>query len=154
MRVIAVTGSWWPSGTSGARAKTPVLGQPSPEQDDENLTLNRPWQLHQVTPPAIREPPPAPERQIFTECRWQLRADRVRSMRHSDTLNEQLQTALNSRVLIEQAKGKLTERGYRGLAVRLRYESGCFGPPALPPGSQAADRSAAAPGFFLAPGLV
>ncbi len=30
-----------------------------------------------------------------------------RSMRHSDTLNEQLQTALNSRVIIEQAKGKL-----------------------------------------------
>jgi transcriptional regulator with GAF, ATPase, and Fis domain len=33
-----------------------------------------------------------------------------RSMRRSDTLNEQLQTALNSRVLIEQAKGKLAER--------------------------------------------
>lgn len=33
-----------------------------------------------------------------------------RSMRHSDVLNEQLQTALNSRVLIEQAKGKLAER--------------------------------------------
>jgi len=33
-----------------------------------------------------------------------------RSMRHSDTLNEQLQTALNSRVIIEQAKGKLVER--------------------------------------------
>jgi GAF domain-containing protein len=33
-----------------------------------------------------------------------------RSMRHSDTLNEQLQTSLNSRVLIEQAKGKLAER--------------------------------------------
>ncbi len=33
-----------------------------------------------------------------------------RSMRHSDALNEQLQTALNSRVLIEQAKGKLAER--------------------------------------------
>jgi hypothetical protein len=31
-------------------------------------------------------------------------------MRHSDTLNEQLQTSLNSRVLIEQAKGKLAER--------------------------------------------
>jgi transcriptional regulator with GAF, ATPase, and Fis domain len=33
-----------------------------------------------------------------------------RSMRHSDTLSEQLQTALNSRVIIEQAKGKLSER--------------------------------------------
>jgi AmiR/NasT family two-component response regulator len=33
-----------------------------------------------------------------------------RSTRHSDTLNEQLQTALKSRVLIEQAKGKLAER--------------------------------------------
>src|SRR5487761_823175 len=33
-----------------------------------------------------------------------------RSMRHSDTLNEQLQTAMNSRVIIEQAKGKLAER--------------------------------------------
>jgi transcriptional regulator with GAF, ATPase, and Fis domain len=33
-----------------------------------------------------------------------------RSMRHSDALNEQLQTALNSRVIIEQAKGKLAGR--------------------------------------------
>jgi transcriptional regulator with GAF, ATPase, and Fis domain len=33
-----------------------------------------------------------------------------RGMRHSDALNEQLQTALNSRVVIEQAKGKLAER--------------------------------------------
>jgi GAF domain-containing protein len=33
-----------------------------------------------------------------------------RSMRRSDILNEQLQTALNSRVAIEQAKGKLAER--------------------------------------------
>ena len=33
-----------------------------------------------------------------------------RNMRETDTLNEQLQTALNSRVIIEQAKGKLAER--------------------------------------------
>src|SRR3984885_5186547 len=33
-----------------------------------------------------------------------------RSIRRRDTLNEQLQTALNSRVIIEQAKGKLAER--------------------------------------------
>jgi len=33
-----------------------------------------------------------------------------RGMRESDALNEQLQAALNSRVLIEQAKGKLAER--------------------------------------------
>ena len=33
-----------------------------------------------------------------------------RSMRRRDTLNEQLQAALNSRVIIEQAKGKLAER--------------------------------------------
>jgi len=33
-----------------------------------------------------------------------------RSIRRTDTLNEQLQTALNSRVIIEQAKGKLAER--------------------------------------------
>jgi GAF domain-containing protein len=33
-----------------------------------------------------------------------------RSLRRSETLNEQLQAALNSRVMIEQAKGKLAER--------------------------------------------
>jgi hypothetical protein len=33
-----------------------------------------------------------------------------RSMQQSDILNEQLQTALNSRVMIEQAKGILAER--------------------------------------------
>ena len=33
-----------------------------------------------------------------------------RNLRHGDILNEQLQTALNSRVVIEQAKGKLAER--------------------------------------------
>ncbi len=42
-----------------------------------------------------------------------------RSLRHSDTLNEQLQAALNSRVVIEQAKGKLAER--HGLDVAQAF---------------------------------
>jgi ANTAR domain/GAF domain len=33
-----------------------------------------------------------------------------RSLRHSETIAEQLQAALNSRIIIEQAKGKLAER--------------------------------------------
>ena len=44
-----------------------------------------------------------------------------RSMRHSETLNEQLQTALNSRVIIEQAKGKLAER--LGIDVHQAFTS-------------------------------
>jgi GAF domain-containing protein len=42
-----------------------------------------------------------------------------RNIRRSDTLNEQLQTALNSRVVIEQAKGKLAERF--GIDVNLAF---------------------------------
>src|SRR5712691_2672568 len=38
-----------------------------------------------------------------------------RSMRHSDALNEQLQTALNSRVIIEQAKGQGARGPGRGM---------------------------------------
>lgn len=34
-----------------------------------------------------------------------------RAVRHSEIVNEQLQSALNSRVIIEQAKGVLTQRG-------------------------------------------
>ena len=33
-----------------------------------------------------------------------------RNLRRSETIAEQLQAALNSRIIIEQAKGKLTER--------------------------------------------
>jgi transcriptional regulator with GAF, ATPase, and Fis domain len=36
----------------------------------------------------------------------------ARAIRHRDTLAEQLQTALNSRVVIEQAKGVIAERRY------------------------------------------
>jgi transcriptional regulator with GAF, ATPase, and Fis domain len=42
-----------------------------------------------------------------------------RSMRRSDILNEQLQTALNSRVVIEQAKGKIAER--LGIDMNLAF---------------------------------
>ena len=34
-----------------------------------------------------------------------------RAVRHGEILNEQLQSALNSRVIIEQAKGVLTQKG-------------------------------------------
>jgi len=44
-----------------------------------------------------------------------------RGMRRSDALNEQLQAALNSRVLIEQAKGKLAER----LGLDMDQPSAC-----------------------------
>lgn len=40
----------------------------------------------------------------------------IRALRHSEMVTEQLQTALNSRVLIEQAKGILAERRHITLA--------------------------------------
>lgn len=40
----------------------------------------------------------------------------VRALRHSEMVAEQLQTALNSRIVIEQAKGILTERLQIGIA--------------------------------------
>ncbi|MGH3990259.1 MAG: GAF and ANTAR domain-containing protein, partial [Pseudonocardiaceae bacterium] len=40
----------------------------------------------------------------------------VRALRHSEMVTEQLQTALNSRVLIEQAKGILAERRHISIA--------------------------------------
>ncbi|GAA2816429.1 GAF and ANTAR domain-containing protein [Crossiella cryophila] len=40
----------------------------------------------------------------------------VRALRHSEMVAEQLQTALNSRIMIEQAKGILTERLQIGIA--------------------------------------
>jgi transcriptional regulator with GAF, ATPase, and Fis domain len=43
-----------------------------------------------------------------------------RSLRRSETLNEQLQAALNSRVTIEQAKGKLAERA--GIDMERAFE--------------------------------
>ena len=53
-------------------------------------------------------------------------------MRRSDTLNEQLQTALNSRVIIERAKGKLAERlgADMNQAVSLQPDCQQGGPPA------------------------
>jgi AmiR/NasT family two-component response regulator len=42
-----------------------------------------------------------------------------RNIRRTDTLTEQLQAALNSRVIIEQAKGKLAER--LGIDVDLAF---------------------------------
>jgi GAF domain-containing protein len=40
----------------------------------------------------------------------------LRALRHSEMVTEQLQTALNSRVVIEQAKGILAERRHIGIA--------------------------------------
>ena len=40
----------------------------------------------------------------------------ARAIRHRDTLAEQLQTALNSRIIIEQAKGVIAERGHLDMA--------------------------------------
>ena len=53
-----------------------------------------------------------------------------RSTRRSETLNEQLQTALNSRVIIEQANGKLAERP--GLHPPARPGQGPQPPPVRP----------------------
>jgi AmiR/NasT family two-component response regulator len=39
----------------------------------------------------------------------------IRALRHSEMVTEQLQTALNSRLLIEQAKGILAERRHINL---------------------------------------
>jgi hypothetical protein len=41
-------------------------------------------------------------------------------MRHGDPLNEQLQTALNSRVVIEQANANLAERLGMGMGQTAR----------------------------------
>jgi AmiR/NasT family two-component response regulator len=39
----------------------------------------------------------------------------IRALRHSEMVTEQLQTALNSRIVIEQAKGILAERRHISL---------------------------------------
>jgi transcriptional regulator with GAF, ATPase, and Fis domain len=93
-----------------------------------------------------------------------------RSMHHSDTLNEQLQTALNSRVLIEQAKGKLAERlgldmdqafnllreSARSRNLRLSDQAQAFIdgselPPASPPRGCRSDRGPASSGHATSP---
>jgi transcriptional regulator with GAF, ATPase, and Fis domain len=43
-----------------------------------------------------------------------------RNLRHSETIAEQLQAALNSRIIIEQAKGKLAERYNLGMDQAFR----------------------------------
>jgi hypothetical protein len=43
-----------------------------------------------------------------------------RNLRHSETIAEQLQAALNSRVVIEQAKGKLAERSATDMDTAFR----------------------------------
>jgi len=74
-----------------------------------------------------------------------------RNMRHSDTLNEQLQTALNSRVIIEQAKGKLAER--LGLDMDQAFSLLRYGP-AGRPGRERANAATACPPAAASAGVV